>query len=79
MASAWDKFVPMWRGVDEGRVAFVIGRKQKGSPRWRMFRCSVQCFESGDWSSADDAKAWGDRLTQRRPVQWERNESKEGF
>jgi hypothetical protein len=79
--NAWDRFVPVWHAYDKfndepERLAFMVGRKAKGSRKWVMFRCSVQCFETGCWGSVDEAKAWGDRLTSRRPVRWELNSSK---
>jgi hypothetical protein len=76
--SAADKFVPLFHAYDKfndepDRLVFVVGRKAKGSRKWVMYRCSVQCFESGSWSTAEDAMAWGNRLTSRRPVRWEAN------
>lgn len=75
MNSTWDRFVPAWEAFDQfrdepERLTFLVGRAAKGSRKWVLYRCSIECFETGSFPSAEDAKAWGDRLTARRPVRW---------
>lgn len=79
--SSWDSFIPVHHAYDKykdepERLTFIVGRKAKGSRKWIMFRCSIQCFESGFWNTAEEAIAWGNRLSSRRPVRWELNSSK---
>lgn len=63
-------FKALWQAHDEGRLAFEIGRHPKRRGKWLLFRCSVQCLETGHFDSLAEAMAWGDSLTRRRPVKW---------
>lgn len=78
--SAWRsqmKHIPRDRevfiGRDRGRVAFEISRDPKRPKRWRMWRASVSCWESGFFSSASEAMEWGSKLNPH--VGWSREEA----
>lgn len=80
-SNPWDRFACVWHAYDTyndepTRLAFMVGRKAKGSRKWVVFRCSVQCFETGSFPDVASARAWVDRLTQRRPLRWEANTAK---
>ena len=67
-------FKPSWNGIDPlgDRLAFEVGRCPRHPRKWLLWRVSIGCFETGRFDTADLAKAWGTRLTHRRPVKWEK-------
>ena len=79
--NAWDAFDVYYHGYDKfgdepERLVFLVGRDTRKRGCWVMFRCSIECFETGHWAKGADAMAWGSRLTRQRPVRWEKNSHK---
>lgn len=68
------EFVARWRGIDpqHGQLVFEVGCDPKRPATWLLWRESIGCFETGRFTSATEAKAWGTKLTERRPVRWDK-------
>ena len=68
------EFVARWRGIDpqHGQLVFEVGCDPKRPDAWLLSRESIGCFETGRFTSATEAKAWGTKLTERRPVRWDK-------
>lgn len=70
------EFAPIWNGIDPlgDRLTFEVGRDPLRPRKWLIWRANIYggAFETMRFASADEAKGWGDSLTRRRPVRWER-------